>query len=328
MRSGLMMVLVLVGTGLLAGCGGAEPSAEGGADEGALATRCIDGPVVYDASGNIVAQARCMDPGLASPQAYIQMKTAKNDKPFFVVRVHAANVARNDGRDTAVFVSELYESRAARENGMRAFSSAIRKGNFEAREAQGGAHYVVVKGDNGAVLATSGMYGTKAAATLAITNVKKAFKATDVSIMEGDLDLASGWFRDAQNHTVLKAANNRVMLTAQSDESAFEAHDLGAADRVTFMGVSSQRRAETCARAAHGETGEIFALTDNLAIETVVLADSAGGGVERRVFVPAITHAQGDNSAPVAEGNQFDSCSSAVESLERIVRILDSIPRG
>ncbi len=94
-----------------------------------------------------------------------ELKTAKNGKYHFNLKA---------GNGQIILSSEMYESKAAAENGI----ASVRKnsaddGRYERKESSNGKPYFNLKASNGQVIGKSEMYETKASMENGIDSVKK-----------------------------------------------------------------------------------------------------------------------------------------------------------
>lgn len=88
------------------------------------------------------------------------------------------------GNYEPILQSEMYESRAAAENGIESVrSNSAREEAFEVRESSNGQRYFVLKATNGQVVGTSEMYSSSDACQNGIESVMS--NAPSAEVVEG-----------------------------------------------------------------------------------------------------------------------------------------------
>lgn len=94
-----------------------------------------------------------------------ELKVAKNGKYHFNLKA---------GNGQIILSSEMYESKAAAENGIASIQkNAADDGRYERKESTNGKPYFNLKAGNGQVIGKSEMYESKASMENGIESVKK-----------------------------------------------------------------------------------------------------------------------------------------------------------
>lgn len=103
-----------------------------------------------------------------------ELKTAKNGKFHF-------NLLAGNGQ--IILQSEMYESKAAAQNGIASIKkNAAEDARYERKEAKNGSPFFVLKAGNNQIIGQSEQYSSKSAMENGIESVKK--NAPDAAIVE------------------------------------------------------------------------------------------------------------------------------------------------
>lgn len=176
-------------------------------------TACgVDSAVIADDVDEMDSSAEVMDELSTSRGRFETFVGANGDTYFHLLAGNGEKVLASQGYASASSAAAAIDSVQA--NGLNAE-------RYELREASDGSSYFVLKAGNGAIIAISEMYVTKANAERAIVSVQKVVKGTTLEtpapLTEGRFEIFKGL--DSKHYFHLRAKNGEIVAQSQAYSS-------------------------------------------------------------------------------------------------------------